>query len=196
MPASYPHYTLVIIFIFTLISNSLHTSFLRVIRHHGALQAGYRLPLKLTALQTPPVGPVALLLTICEFRRRSRSSNRNRNRRRSKFIIKSTTKLWRLCPWQLHRPYTKLTCFPLLSYSRRREGTISLPHQPETRSHTTCERLFVHSQAGRSTSCAFPCPTTTPTPSQPERNDKPTVCCYRRQWNPCHMDFGLVPASH
>ena len=22
---------------------------------------------------------------------------------------------------------------------------------------------------------------------------KPTVCCYRRQWNPCHMDdFGLV----
>ena len=24
-----------------------------------------------------------------------------------------------------------------------------------------------------------------------ERNDKPTVY-YRRQWNPCHMDFGLV----
>ena len=22
-------------------------------------------------------------------------------------------------------------------------------------------------------------------------DDKPTVC-YRRQWNPCHMDFGLV----
>jgi len=25
-----------------------------------------------------------------------------------------------------------------------------------------------------------------------ERNDKPTVYSYRRQWNPCHMDFGLV----
>ena len=24
--------------------------------------------------------------------------------------FKSTTKLWRLCPWPLHRPYTKLTC--------------------------------------------------------------------------------------
>jgi len=29
-----------------------------------------------------------------------------------------------------------------------------------------------------------------------ERTDKPTVYSYRRQWNPCHMDFGLVPASH
>jgi len=26
-------------------------------------------------------------------------------------------------------------------------------------------------------------------------DDKPTVYC-RRQWNPCHMDFDLVPASH
>ena len=27
-------------------------------------------------------------------------------------------------------------------------------------------------------------------------DDKPTVYSYRQQWNPCHMDFGLVPASH
>ena len=35
----------------------------------------------------------------------------------------------------------------------------------------------------------------TPTTTSTRKDDKPTVC-YRRQWNPCHMDFGLVPASH
>jgi len=44
---------------------SLHTSFLRVIMHHGALQAGYsQLPLvnePLIALQTPPVASVVLM---------------------------------------------------------------------------------------------------------------------------------------
>ena len=44
---------------------------------------------------------------------------------------------------------------PLSYYHYRSKGT-SLPHQLETRSHTTCERLIVHSQTGRrSTSCAF-----------------------------------------
>ena len=58
---------------------SLHTSFLRVIMHHEPLQAGYRLPLKLTGLQTPPVaGPVALLLISCES---GGDDSHNRNRK-------------------------------------------------------------------------------------------------------------------
>ena len=39
----------------------------------------------------------------------------------------------------------------------------------------------------KSTSCAFPYTYTTST----RKDDEPTVC-YRQQWNPCHMDFGLV----
>jgi len=31
----------------------------------------------------------------------------------------------------------------------------------------------------------------TPTTTSTRKDDKPTVC-YRRQWNPCHMDFDLV----
>ena len=40
------------------------------------------------------------------------------------------------------------------SYSRSK-GTSPPPHQPETRSHTTRERLFVRSPNRKSTSCAF-----------------------------------------
>ena len=96
------------------------------------------------------------------------------------------------------RPYTKLTSF---SYYRSK-GT-SLP-QLETRSHrTTCERPFVCSLAkpnGRSTSCAFCFPYYYTYyhiyMSQPKGTTKPTVY-YRRQWNPCHMDFwSCLPASH
>jgi len=57
-----------------------------------------------------------------------------------------------------------------LPFSYYRSKGTSLPHQLETRSHTTCER-FVHSQTGRSTTCAFPSTTpstTTTTSLQPE----------------------------
>jgi len=91
-----------------------------------------RLPLKLTALQEHPV---VLLLMPCEFRRRM---HRKRNRRLIWFIIKidRPTKLWRLSPWP-HRPGNQVN-LPFSSYYRSK-GT-SLPHQLETRSHTTCER--------------------------------------------------------
>ena len=50
------------------------------------------------------------------------------------------------------RSYTKLTCPP----SPTTTGARGPRFQLETRSHTTCERLIVHSQTGRrSTSCAF-----------------------------------------
>jgi len=52
MPASYTHTTSLVI-ISNIYSNSLHTSFLRVISHHDLYSRLYRLPLKLTALQHP-----------------------------------------------------------------------------------------------------------------------------------------------
>jgi len=83
---------------------------------------------------------------------------------------------------------------PFSYYHYRSKGT-SLPHQLETRSHTTCERLIVHSQTGRgSTSCVFCFPYTYTMSTRKERHSPQSS--YRRQWNPCHMDYGLVPASH
>ena len=131
------------------------------------------------------------------------------------------------------RPYTKLTCPPPPTgvrgprfHTNRRRGVIRHARDPP------------RSLANRkSTSCAFPYPTTTTGARGPRfhttgdevsyardlvarkleeeaqvvpfafhaiynyivatgrTDDKPTVYC-RRQWNPCHMDFDLVPASH
>ena len=55
---------------------------------------------------------------------------------------------------------------------------------------------FVRSHTERrSTSCAFPYHCYTYTMST--RKERRSLQSYRRQWNPCHMDFDLlVPASH
>ena len=92
-----------------------------------------------------------------------------------------------------HGHYTAVVHQVNLPFSYyRSKGTTSLPRWRRGTTVHQGERL-VRSQAGRSTSCAFAFHT--PTTTSTRKDDKPTVC-YRRQWNPCHMDFGLVPASH
>jgi len=87
-----------------------------------------------------------------------------------------------------NRPYTKLTCpSPTTGARGPRFHGIGDEEPPYTTRATTQTEPNGKAQV-------VPFHTHTPT-CQPERNDKPTVS-YRRQWNPCHMDFGLVPASH
>ena len=60
-------------------------------------------------------------------------------------------------------------------------------HTNRTRGFDIPETSSLAKPNGRSTSCAFAFHTPTTTTSI-RKDDKPTVCCYRRQWNPCHMD--------
>jgi len=98
------------------------------------------------------------------------------------------------------RPYTKLTYS--FSYYRSKGTSFSLPHQSETRRHTTCERSTSFTRTPEKHKLCLswlyytiynynivkPKGTTT---------TKPTAYSYRRQWNPCHMDFwSCLPASH
>ena len=64
----------------------------------------------------------------------------------------------------------------------------------ESHHRTTWERLFVRSPTqtkpnGKAQVVPFAFPYTHTTSTR--KDDEPTVC-YRQQWNPCHMDFGLV----
>ena len=70
------------------------------------------------------------------------------------------------------------------------KGDYLAPTVLETRSHrTTCARHFAHSQKWKKHKLCLCFPYTYTTSTR--KDDKPTVC-YRQQWNPCHMDFGLV----
>ena len=101
---------------------------------------------------------------------------------------------------RLHRPNTKLTCSPFSYHYHRSKGTTSL--QLETRSHRTRDPSFTRKlEEAQVVPLAFPHLLVLQLHPHlyvaTERNDKPTVCSYRRQWNPCHMDFwSCLPASH
>ena len=95
----------------------------------------------------------------------------------------------------LSRPYTKLTCPSalLLPLPQEKQGDLASTGDEVSytardhrslvnwKKHKLCllsillhHLLHIHNNVAT------------------ERNDKPTVYSYRRQWNPCHMDFGLV----
>ena len=159
--------------------------------HHGALQATAGLPLVNSTTDTPCRLPCELPETTAGAKAgvaTGRLMIHHQNR--------SSHKVWRLWPWLLLQPTAVHQVNLPFSYYHRSKGT-SLPHQLDTRSHTTCER---HSSFARQTEwkkhklcLCFP---HSHTYMSTRKDDKPTVCLYRRQWNPCHMDFGLVPASH
>ena len=87
---------------------------------------------------------------------------------------------------------TKLTCCPSPTTTTGARGP---------RFHTTGDEVsYARDLVARKLEEAqvvppFHTTTTTPTTTSIRKDDKPTVY-YRRQWNPCHMDFDLVPASH
>ena len=95
------------------------------------------------------------------------------------------------------RPYTKLT----YSFSYYRSKGTSLP-QPETRSQCTYKTSSLRPIATRKLEKHKLCLSMSYYYNYNHivaayyGTTKPTVYSYRRQWNPCHMDFGLVPASH
>jgi len=109
-----------------------------------------------------PVGPVALLLISCEFRRRYR--NRRSKRRSIWFNIKSsTTKFWRLSPWHLHRlqpagnqvnfllsaPTTRARGRPRSHFHRRRgtvhsERRVRFVRSPNWKKHKLCLSTNYH----------------------------------------------------
>jgi len=150
-----------------------------------------RLPLKLTGLQTTPV---ALLLMPCESGGDIASGEATGDQF-DPSKSESPTKLWRLCPWDLHRlqppvvhQVNLLAPSPTTGargprfHTNWRRGALVRQARDPFRSLANWKR--------KHNLCLLPFHTTTqPHTVATERTDKPTVCCYRRQWNPCHMDF-------
>ena len=151
-----------------------------------------RLPLKLTGLQTTPV---ALLLMPCESGGDIASGEATGDQF-DPSKSESPTKLWRLCPW----PESKLTCpsptpgarGPPRLHTNRRRGAIQ--HARDS--------SFAR-QTGKAQAVPFTFLLSISYIYIHRRNRKErrhyqaySLSSYRRQWNPCHMDFGLVPASH
>ena len=104
-------------------------------------------------------------------RRRVRS-NRNRNRKTddSSSKFESTTKLWRLWPWLLQPAEHQVNFLLFLLLQERGDYLASTP---ETRYYRRERLVRSPTQTNRrSTTCAFPSPTTTTTPIvATERND-------------------------
>ena len=100
--------------------------------------------------------------------------NRNRNRKTddSSSKFESTTKLWRLWPWLLQPAEHQVNLLALLlPLPPQEQGDYLASTMLETRSHYTQDE-FANSLNWRSTTCAFPSPTTTTTPIvATERND-------------------------
>ena len=106
--------------------------------------------------------------------------------------FKSTTKLWRLPPWYLHRLQPAENQVNLLLLLLQEQGDIILASTLETR-YTTARNTLRSLAHWRSTSCAFPYNYNYNYMStRKERRVAYSLSSYRRQWNPCHMDFDLV----
>jgi len=172
---------------------SLHTSFLRVIMHHGALQAvqpAYHWLRSTTGHYRP-----------CSLRgsfwRRRQLVSQPESQPEIDLIhhSKSTTKLWRLCPWLLLQPTAVHQVNLPFSYYRSKGTSL-----PRWRRGTTTERSTSFTRQPKpSTSCAFPSSTTTTPSTTTTSQPKGTTSLQSTtddNGSPCHMDSDLVPASH
>ena len=151
---------------------SLHTSFLRVISHHDALSGLHsRLPL-VNRTTDYTVAPVDASMRATGGDSLCRNRNRNRKTDDSSSKFESTTKLWRLWPWLLQPAVHQVNLLALLlPLPPQEQGDYLASTMLETRSHYTQDE-FANSLNWRSTTCAFPSPTTTTTPIvATERND-------------------------
>ena len=130
----------------------------------------------------------------------TRSQCRNRKINRFDSSFKINHKALETLPMATTRPpYTKLTCS--LAPSPTTTGARGPRFHNRRRGANVHTRrvCFVRSQLAKLEEAQVvpPFHTTTPIVATGRNDDttKPTVYC-RRQWNPCHMDFDLVPASH
>ena len=177
---------------------SLHTSFLRVIMHHGALLAGSTADLPLvnsttdSTTDTPytPCSPAVNAMRVPEANAPETQPEIDLIHHQNR----SSHKALETLPMATTRPsHTQVNLPFSYHYHYRRSKGTSLPR---------CWRRGATVRHARDTSLTRKLekaqvvpPFHTPTTTSTRKDDKPTVC-YRRQWNPCHMDFGLVPASH
>ena len=106
----------------------------------------------------------------------------------------STAKLWRLSPWPNTTAVHQVNLLLLLLLQE--QGDYLASTVLETRRPYDMREALRSLANWKSTSCAFSLSILLQLhpSSQPEgtTNTKPTAYFYRRQWNPCHMDFGLV----
>ena len=140
---------------------SLHTSFLRVIRHHDALSRLHsRLPLKLTGLQThcrphASSGDDTQLVSQPETQPEEIDLIHHQNR--------SSHKVWRLWPWLLLQPTAVHQVNLPFSYYRSK-GTTPLPRRRRGTRHA---RDTLRSLAKLEEAQVMPFHTHTPTSSHP-----------------------------
>ena len=87
-----------------------------------------------------------------------------------------------------NRLKTKLTCS--FSYYRSKGTSSSLPRW--RRGTPLRETLFVRSQTGEAQVVPFHLLLQLHRHNRKDRRQAYSLSLYRRQWNPCHMDFGLV----
>ena len=78
-----------------------------------------------------------------------------------------------------------------LSYYRR-EGTTSLPLETRYRTPHARDPSFVRSHTGEAQVVPFHLLLQLHRHNRKDRRQAYSLSLYRRQWNPCHMDFGLV----
>ena len=91
------------------------------------------------------------------------------------------------------RLYTKLTCLPFsYHYHHRSKGTTSLPRCWRRGATTRETSLQLANSLNRKKHKLCLLSIHPHIVAAYYGMTKPTVCFYRRQWNPCHMDFGLV----
>jgi len=171
MPASYTHTTSLntLVIISNIYSNSLHTSFLRVIMHHGALLAGSTAGLPLVKKHNRTTDTTVALS--CELPETTAGA---------KAGVATGGLIWFIIEMDQPQSFGDFGhgSQPTAVHQVNLRALLLLPIQEQGDLASTGDEELLHEMQetlrslakpnGRSTSCAFPSPTTTTTLLQPE----------------------------